>query len=142
MRSLSGRHPMVVVLLVAVIASLVTTILITQPKWWQDLWKGDPVAVAEQELEKLARDYYENYYYKTLENPATTLAEFAETGLPSVKLRTLLAFDDGKYEELRELFSRTEWTCDTNLTAVKVFPYEPYGETDYRIELKPSCEAV
>ena len=101
-----------------------------------------PEAVAKRELANLAQDYYENYYYDKIDDPTNTLAEFAETGLPTVYLRTLLAFDNERHAESAQLFRAADYVCDTNSTGAKIFPEEPYGRTDYRVEYKYSCEEV
>ena len=101
-----------------------------------------PQASVERELESLAKDYYENYYYDTVNEPETALAEFAETGLPTAYLRKLLAFDNGRHAASAEVFDSAGYKCDTNKTGVKIFPEEPYGRTDYRVEYKYACEEV
>lgn len=101
-----------------------------------------PKASVERELESLAKDYYENYYYDSLENPAEVLAEFRETGLPTAYLRKLLAFDNGRHAASAEVFDSAKYKCDTNTTGVKIFPEEPYGKTDYRVEYKYACEEL
>lgn len=103
-----------------------------------------PQNLAKSELAKLATDYYENYYYDRLaakKNPqklTEVLSHYSEVGLPSVRLRQLLLFDNQRHAKSIQYF--TAYQCDTNQTAVKYFPLQPYGKKDYRVEYTYACE--
>lgn len=135
----------------------------------------DPKAVAERELESLAKDYYENYFYDNFvaelragyaagreivyENKEQQLGDentdaeiesfedymnegffqYVKNGLPTVYLRKLLLFDDGRHTTSRQYFSN-QYVCNTNHTAVKIKPYPPFGRTDYETEYIYECE--
>lgn len=105
----------------------------------------DPERDAKEALAKLARDYYiESLYPNTLGNhindPATVLSRFTETGLPLVRLRQLLLYSDEKRALYYQYLSNEYYACDTNLTTLRYIPYEPYGPRDYTIEYNYSCE--
>lgn len=104
--------------------------------------------VLERELTKIARDYYENYYYdKKMQqfkvgeggaDAAAVLSEYTEVGIPEVLLRQLLLFDNSRWKDARELFETMG--CDTNKTGVRFFPTEPYGVKDYTMTINYACE--
>ena len=104
----------------------------------------NPETAAKRELERIAKDYYENYYYDifTENTPedelAIALQSYADYGFPPVYLRQLLLFDDGRHENSRPYFSG-QYFCNTNHTSVIYMPYPPYGKTDYSIKYAYDC---
>ena len=108
-------------------------------------WYFQPKLAVEREMETLTRDYYENYYYDEIMNNGggvKALEEMVDYGLPSVKLRKLLLFDNQRHAESAAVFDSKHYKCDTNTTWAKIFPYAPYGRTDYRVEYTYGCEKV
>lgn len=108
---------------------------------------NDPVKRTQQELEKLADAYYIEYLYPSslgskLYQPETVLADYAQAGLPAVKLRQLLLYNNGKYSSSLSVFSNAYYKCDTNQTYVRYYPVEPYGPRDYTVTYGPVCEKV
>lgn len=107
----------------------------------------DPVKRSERELSKLADNYYIEYLYpRTLggkfDEAEAILKDFTVQGLPNVRLRQLLLYDDAKYASSIEAFSNSHYECDTNKTYVRYFPVEPYGPRDYTVEYGTSCEKL
>ena len=100
----------------------------------------------EREMNKLAKDYYENYFYDKFVNNLgenslyDAMGQFQESGLEPVYLRQLLIFDDERHGDLRDVFSTAHYKCSTNTSWVKYHPYEPYGKTDYDYEVNLSCK--
>ena len=105
----------------------------------------DPKAVVERKFEFLAREYYENYYYDKFkaEIPEDKFLEkfesFSTTGLSSVLLRQLLLYNNKKYADYEKYFTG-DYNCDKNKTSAKFYPVEPYGKTDYNLEIDLVCE--
>ncbi len=105
----------------------------------------DPQKLAEGELEMLAKDYYENYYYDVFTNSLpdedylVAFTTYSEYGFPKVYLRELLLFDDGKHAESRPYFEG-QYLCNTNRTSVTIIPYAPFGRTDYEVRYSYDCE--
>ena len=99
-------------------------------------------AITKRKIEGLARDYYENYYYEKVEGLAgkdgapNVMAGYAESGLSRISLRQLLLFDNGKNMAMMDEIMAF---CDTDLTNVKIYPEDPYGNKDYHIEYNYSC---
>ena len=104
----------------------------------------DPKKMAENELQALAKDYYENYYYDsftadlTAEDFATAFLTYHDYGFPKVYLRELLLFDDGRHANYRGYFDG-QYYCNTNHTYIQIFPQPPYGKKDYTVEYKYEC---
>lgn len=105
----------------------------------------DPKRVAESEMEKIAKDYYENYYYDEFVNSVPegelniAFATYTDYGFPRVYLRDLLLFDNGRHAASRAYFE-SQYACNTNRTAIQIVPYAPFGKTDYRINYFYDCE--
>lgn len=105
----------------------------------------NPETVARRTLEKMGREYYEDYYYdKFMEAASEEVFEekkevFAQTGLHPVPLRQLLLYQNEKNAKYRSVFEREGFSCDKNKTSVKIIPKEPFGKADYEIELELSC---
>lgn len=107
----------------------------------------DPVKRSERELAKLADAYYVEYLYpRTLsgnfDDAATILGDFTVQGLPSIRLRQLLLFNDGKYASSATAFSNSYYECDTNRTYVRYYPVAPFGPRDYTVQYGTACEKV
>lgn len=107
----------------------------------------DPVKRSEHELEKLANAYYIEYLYprslgKYLNEPETVLKDYVSQGLPTVMLRQLLLYDNGKNASSINAFSNDYYQCDTNKTYVRFYPVEPYGPHDYTIKYGTACEKI
>ncbi|MDO4759192.1 MAG: hypothetical protein Q4A30_00185 [Candidatus Saccharibacteria bacterium] len=110
----------------------------------------DDERVAKRELELMAKDYYENYFYEkfikeradgvgTIDLQAN-FEPYREQGLPLVRLRQLLLYNGEKQAERRGYFAKNNFSCDTNKTTVKLLPQTPYGRKDYRIEYEVYCK--
>lgn len=102
----------------------------------------DETAVAEQALTAIAEDYYENYFYdkfadgRSEDEVKEALAHYAEPGFRELNLVQLLNYDGAKQAENARYFE----DCDQTRTAVKIWPEEPYGKSDYRLEVKLVCD--
>ena len=105
----------------------------------------DPKRVAESEMEKISRDYYENYYYDKFvgstpeEELGMAFQTYTEYGFPRVYLRELLLFDDSRHADSRAYFEG-QYACNTNRTAIIIVPHAPFGKTDYEIQYLYDCE--
>ncbi len=104
----------------------------------------DPKRMAETEMESIAKDYYENYYYdQFIQNvPESDLAmafqTYTDYGFPRVYLRELLLFDNSRHASSRAMFEG-QYICNTNNTAIQIVPYAPFGKTDYRVNYFYDC---
>ena len=98
-----------------------------------------------KELEKLGKDFYENFYYNQIggDNIETKKALLSINGSYGLKI-TLenIASSLGKEQEIYSKFknSKENKECDKQQTTVTIFPKEPYGQQDYTIETNLECE--
>ena len=105
----------------------------------------NPQRVAERKLEELAVDYYENYFYDKFvstvpkDEKEKVFKDYSEHGFAPVYLRQLLLFDNERDIGYEKYFNTTTYSCDRNATKVQIFPVEPYGKKDYRVEYTSSC---
>lgn len=99
-----------------------------------------PEKIIHAEVKALAKDYYENYVYKDIEDsgstPAKALEPYREHGLTPVKLRQILLSDEERNIKVTALI---EEYCNTTQTTVRFYPDPPYGKTDYHVSYVYSC---
>ncbi|MBQ6355362.1 hypothetical protein IJJ18_03045 [Candidatus Saccharibacteria bacterium] len=103
-----------------------------------------PEKIVEREMTKIAKDYYENYFYENYTEKYLSqkdkLERLEKNGFPYVYLRQLLHYDNGKHADSAPNFRYEGYTCDTNKTHVIFYPTVPYGRTDYRAEYHYECK--
>ena len=126
----------VVVATLAVVGNLVLSLNFT------------PEKTTARAMEKIARDYYENYFYdnyvgdRSREEIEEELSGMKESGFPRTYLHDLLLFDNERHAEDAKEFRHKGYTCDTNKTYVIFYPKEPYGKKDYDVKYEMVCEYV
>lgn len=106
----------------------------------------NPERDAMKTLNQLAKDYYIDYLYpntlgRHLDDPASILSKFTESGLPTVRLRQLL-YSSTETTDAAQFFSNAYYRCDTNQTAVRYYPVAPYGPLDYTTQFHYACESL
>lgn len=100
------------------------------------------------DLERLGQDFYETYYYEQLKGAYEEdklkdfLSKYSSTGIkinldnlkryPSEQLDNAAITDEFKNNKTGE-------ACDSTATKITIYPTEPYGATDYRLESTLSC---
>ncbi len=110
------------------------------------LWYFTPEKIANREIEYLAKDYYENYFYDDYfgslpeENRGVEFKRYVTLGLAPTYLRQLLQFDNSRHTSSAVKFSNPVYFCDTNKTKVIFYPHAPFGKTDYTMKIDLSCE--
>ena len=101
----------------------------------------------KESLEEMATDFYENSYYDQIKqlgnsevDEAEFLSKFNATGI-KISLENLEEYEDGKYitEIAKFVNSKTKEACDKYNTKAIIYPIEPYGKTDYKIEVNLEC---
>ena len=95
---------------------------------------SNPERLTKNELGALVSNYYENYFYEKITN-AEVLDKYKDTGLSILTLRQLVL-----HEPRLGGTENVEKNCDLNLSYAKIFPQEPYGKKDYRVEYKYVCD--
>ncbi len=100
-------------------------------------------------LKEMATDFYENFYYDQIEqlgngevDKADYLKEFSTVGI-KISLENLEEYDDGKYlsDIAKFVNNKTKEPCNKYNTKATIYPKEPYGKTDYEIEINLECVA-
>lgn len=100
--------------------------------------------IVTKKVKNMGKDYYTNYLYDTLaknrkkEELNEILSKYAGRGI-KVNLGTLEKYSSGKYkEEIKSLKSKKK-ACDKTNTRAVIYPVEPYGKTDYKVEVELDC---
>lgn len=112
-----------------------------------------PEFLVKREIESIAKDYYENYFYTTTlnnnsleinehsDNKNSTLdkifSRYEKTGFSRTTLRQLLLFDDQKH--ITSMASLAKY-CDLDKTQIKIYPEPPFDRQNYRIDYTYSCK--
>ena len=95
-------------------------------------------------LEKMGKEFYEDFYYKQIGQTDKERHEFLEKykdiGI-KVNLDSLSRYKKEDSEKILEEFvnSKTEEACDKTNSMVVIYPKEPYGNEDYRIDAILVC---
>ena len=90
-------------------------------------------------LTAMGKTFYEEFYYPQMEKTQDDIKEymkkFENTGI-KVNLTNLSKIS--KVDQ-KLVDSLTKENCDGEKTSVRITPKEPYGKTDYNIEVELSC---
>ncbi len=99
----------------------------------------------EEKLQELGKGFYEDFYYKQVASDEEARTEFLkkykDLGI-KVNLDTLSRYKkEADSAKVLEPFvnSKTKEECDKINTMVIVYPKEPYGQKDYRVDVKLVC---
>lgn len=97
-----------------------------------------------KELKELGISFYEDFYYnqigKTDDEKKTFLEKYTDIGI-KVSLDNLARYKKDESEEITKKFvnSKTNQECDKTNSMVIIYPKEPYGKKDYRIDANLVC---
>ena len=102
-----------------------------------------PKVTVTRELPNIAQKYYEDYYYDKLVGTISgTKSEFFERytkkGLPTIRLRQLLLYDDNVKSEYSKIFNQAG--CNQNTSTITYTPVSPYNKTDYTVKYNIHCK--
>lgn len=92
----------------------------------------------------LTKDFYKDYYYNIIassdEDRKSKLSQFKDLGI-MVSLDDMTKYDISKRDEKLKKFTnyKTGASCDYENSKAKIFPYEPYGKEDIRVEVDLIC---
>ena len=95
-------------------------------------------------LTEMGTEFYEDFYYKQIGQTDKERQEFLEKykdiGI-KVNLDSLSRYKKEDSEKILEEFvnSKTEEACDKTNSMVVIYPKEPYGNEDYRIDAILVC---
>lgn len=97
-----------------------------------------------KELKQLGISFYEEFYYKQIgktdEEKKAFLEKYTDIGI-KVSLDNLARYKKNETETILKKFvnSKTNTECDKNSSMVIIYPKEPYGKNDYRIDANLVC---
>ncbi len=95
------------------------------------------------ELESVGRKFYEEFYYTQIgendEERAQFLSKYSAIGI-KVDLENLARTLDNKDEELAKFINKkTNQSCNLTNSKVVIYPQDPYGKTNYKIDIVLDC---
>ena len=100
-----------------------------------------------QAMEEIGKDFYENFYYKQIGSDETSRANFLkkfETQGIKVTYDNLSRYVPKEEESANKKEKNSkiveEFNCDKDVTKVVIYPQDPYGKEDYKIEVQLECE--
>lgn len=96
-----------------------------------------------KELETIGRNFYEDFYYSQIgendEERATFLSKYSTIGI-KVDLENLARTLDNKEETLAKFVNKkTKQSCHLTNSKVTIYPQDPYGKTNYKIDVTLDC---
>jgi len=89
----------------------------------------------------VVKDYYKDYYYRNILNSdSNTAKKYNKTGI-TLTLRELAKYKVNDEDSILSLFKnyRTGANCDYDKTKIVIYPIEPYGNEDIRIDATIVC---
>ena len=96
-------------------------------------------------LNQVATDFYKDYYYKVVlgsddESRLHKAKYLKEVGI-NISLRELAKYKINDEDSILSQFKnyKTHDNCDYDKTRISIYPQEPYGESDIRIESNIVC---
>lgn len=109
------------------------------------LFKGSSKEeMLKKHLEEMGVEFYEELYYKqvgkTDEERAEFLKKFTDLGI-KVNLDSLSRYNTEKNQSKISEFKnpKTNEECDKENSKVIIYPQEPFGQKDYRVEINLEC---
>ena len=104
----------------------------------------DTITLVKSYISSMSTDYYENYYFPSLESSihdhgnsdiSEVLSRYTDTGFSRVPLRQIISHVDYDEAALSQITER----CDTKSTFVHFFPDPPFTSTSYHVDYEYSC---
>ena len=93
----------------------------------------------ESRLKEIAKDFYENHYYNTIgkddEQRKAFVKEVANYGI-IMDLGNIARTNTEQEDSILKEFDG----CDVDKSLVKIYPKEPYGVTNYTVEIELQCD--
>jgi len=100
--------------------------------------------VLKSYLHDMGIEFYENLYYqqigKTDDARKDFLSNFSDIGV-KINLDSLSRYNAESNKEKIEAFKnpKTNESCNKENSKVIIYPQEPYGQKDYRVEIQLDC---
>ena len=95
----------------------------------------------EKRLKELGDAYYEKYYgLLDDDQKANFLPERKEIGIQADLVNIAATVDFQNQDKIVEEFTKSGRNCDKNKTMVMIYPQEPFGVKDYKMEINLACD--
>ena len=97
-------------------------------------------AKLETELKEMGKGFYEDFYYDLVvnSNGVENIKKFESTGI-KVDLDNLSRQNDANKEKVKDFVNDKNEECNKANTKVIIYPKDPYGKTDYKLEVQLDC---
>ena len=97
-------------------------------------------AKLETELKEMGKDFYENFYYDLVvnSNGVDSIKKFENTGI-KVDLDNLSRQNNENKEKVNDFKNDKNEDCNKTNTKVTIYPKDPYGKTNYEIQVQLDC---
>lgn len=95
-------------------------------------------------LEKIGKEFYEDFYYEQLGNSlkekSSFLSQYKELGI-KISLETISKYKENKNKDLSTIFvdKETNKVCNFNTIKVIIYPEEPYEKDSYKMVTDIEC---
>lgn len=97
-------------------------------------------AKLEAELKEMGKGFYEDFYYDLVvnSNGVDSIKKFENTGI-KVDLDNLSRQNDANKEKVKDFVNDKNEECNKANTKVIIYPKDPYGKTNYQLEVQLDC---
>ena len=94
----------------------------------------------ETELKEMGKSFYEDFYYDLVvnSNGVENIKKFETTGI-KVDLDNLSRQSNESKEKVKDFVNDKNEECNKNNTKVIIYPKDPYGKTNYELEIQVDC---
>lgn len=118
--------------LIVLIVGIVLIVLFAVPKTGK--------SKLEAELKEMGKGFYENFYYDLVvgSNGIDNISKFESIGI-KVDLDNLSRQNQENKKKIEEDFKNNDKECNKENTKVTIYPKNPYGKTDYTMEVQLDC---
>jgi hypothetical protein len=142
--ALPGKNPAKPVILTVIGLAGLTVILATFSAFY-----FTPERVVKDEIDSLAKSYYENKIYENIINANATdissgkksletiMEKYTRVGFSPISLRQLFLVGSGSRPNTTAIITKY---CNENTTSLTFFPDPPYGKEDYHISYTYDCK--
>ncbi len=131
-----------IILIIIIIVLMLFTIMVTKSVKAKKMREENKLYTT---LNQVATDFYKDYYYKIVlgsdEESRLHKAEYLKEVGINISLRELAKYKINDEDSILSQFKnyKTHENCDYDKTKISIYPQEPYGESDIRIETNIVC---
>ncbi len=144
---ISKKTKIIGIVIISIILLLVIGLLVYSFCFSNSAKESKQIKMLNTELEKMGKDFYENYLYPQIDKEAkdknglaSILGVYKDIGI-TVNLETLGVYNNKINSDKISKFinHQTKEVCNKTNTFVKIYPKGEYGKNDYTLEVKLDC---